>query len=61
MEQKSQVTCPKSLIKLCYLYPLHGLYSHHSAEIKFNSPSEAIFSARKGLYCSRKTLRLFHD
>lgn len=43
MEQKSQVTCPESLIKLCYLYPLHGLCSHHSAEIKFNSPSEAIF------------------
>ena len=38
-----------------------GMSKADYAEIKFNSPSEAIFSARKGLYCSRKTLRLFHD
>ena len=43
MKQKSEVTCPKSLIKLCYLYPLHGLCSHHSAEIKLIHPVRPFF------------------
>ena len=43
MEQKSEVTCPKSLIKLCYVYPLHGLCSRHSAEIKLIHPVRPFF------------------
>lgn len=46
-EQKSEVTCPESVIKLCYLYPLHYLCSRHSAEIKLIHPSEAIFCQEK--------------
>lgn len=32
-EQKSEVTCPESVITLCYLYPLHYVCSRRSAEI----------------------------